>query len=882
MVRELIHHSADINKHTEDEWSPLRVARCNNYRLVVKELLKCSKINTEQSHISGCTAFYKACKKGDLKKVRDMMNHSVDINQSNENGFSALQVACDNNHIEVVNELLKYDGIDIEHTDNSGCTAFYMACQEGNVEIVEELIRHSVNVNASDGNGLSPLQAACNNNNRDVVKQLLKCDNIDVEHSDNVGRTAFYLPCHEDNVDIVMDMIKHSVDVNKSNDNGFSPLQTASYNNYIEVVTKLLKCDNVDIDHSDVSGCTALYLACLEGNIKIVMELISHSADVNMSPKNLLSPLQIACDKNHIEVVKELLKSDNIDITYSGRTTFLQAGQQGNIEIVKEFISHSVDLNSSGALLVACDNNQIETVRELLKCDNIDINHSNKSGCTAFYLACKEGNIEIVMALISYSVDINKNNNFGYSPLQVVSYNNHIEIVKELLKYETIDIEKTDFSGCTAFYLACMKGNIEIVLNLMNFSVDINKSDLDDMSPLQVASYKNNIEVVEELLKCDNIDMNHCDITGCTAFHLACQKGNVEVVNELILHSVDVIKTDRNGFSPLQIASNNNYVAVVKELLKCDNINIRYNYNIAFAAFFRACWEGDDAIVKRLLLYDMDINKTDQYNWSLLQTACFNNCINTVKNLLTRDNIDIEYSDDSGCTAFYRASQKGNVEIVMDLISYSVDVNKTNELGLTPLQAACNYNQISVVKELLKCDNIDIEHTDNTGSTAFYWTCQKGNVQIVKELISHSVDVNTNDVNGLSPLQAACCHHNMKVVDELLNCDQIDIDHSHYSGCTAFYLACQERKVEIVEKFINHTVDVNICNMDGLTPIQAACYNNHEDVIKKLLINDDIAIDQSDNFGRTALFLAYQRGNVDAVVNLIKHSADVNKSNEIG
>ena len=128
-----------------------------------------------------------------------------------------------------------------------------------------------------------------------------------------------------------------------------------------------------------------------------------------------------------------------------------------------------------------------------------------------------------------------------------------------------------------------------------------------------------------------------------------------------------------------------------------------------------------------------------------METACFNENLDIVRKLLKCDNNDINHIDNSGCTAFYRACQKGNIEIVRNIISYSVDINTINTVGLSPSQAAVKFNHVEVVKELLKCDIFDIDYSDYSGRTVFYRACQKGNVDIVVNFLDHDVDIKMSD-----------------------------------------------------------------------------------------------------------------------------------------
>lgn len=133
------------------------------------------------------------------------------------------------------------------------------------------------------------------------------------------------------------------------------------------------------------------------------------------------------------------------------------------------------------------------------------------------------------------------------------------------------------------------------------------------------------------------------------------------------------------------------------------------------------------------------------------------------------------------------------------LISQSVHVNTSNDVGMSPLHASCGNNQVEVVKILLKCQDIETEHGDNSGRTVFHLACQDGNETIVVDLIHHPVNINKTDVYNWSPLKTICYSNKIYVVTVLLKCDKIDIDHSNNSGCAAFYLACQNGNDEIIE-----------------------------------------------------------------------------------
>ncbi|EDQ84452.1 uncharacterized protein MONBRDRAFT_30228 [Monosiga brevicollis MX1] len=93
----------------------------------------------------------------------------------NLDGHTALHWACFNDHVEVVEMLLKH-GADAKAKTNFGWTPLHWACREGRVEVVEMLLEHGVDTDAKTDDGQTPLHTVCTpiSVNRKVIRQLLR------------------------------------------------------------------------------------------------------------------------------------------------------------------------------------------------------------------------------------------------------------------------------------------------------------------------------------------------------------------------------------------------------------------------------------------------------------------------------------------------------------------------------------------------------------------------------------------------------------------------------------------------------------------------------------------------------------------------------------
>jgi len=90
--------------------------------------------------------------------------------------------------------------------------------------------------------------------------------------------------------------------------------------------------------------------------------------------------------------------------------------------------------DDSKLLWEACLNGRLDEVRSLLDLDGININYSDKHGCTPLYAASQEGNIDIVKELITAGSNVNQaHTTDGASPLYMASQKGHLAVVKVLI-----------------------------------------------------------------------------------------------------------------------------------------------------------------------------------------------------------------------------------------------------------------------------------------------------------------------------------------------------------------------------------------------------------------------------------------------------------------
>ena len=137
-------------------------------------------------------------------------------------------------------------------------------------------------------------------------------------------------------------------DVNKGDRNGITPLMSICDDSVseevgVQLISLLLKHTQIQINKKDniFSKFTALHYACILGRSKCVKALIEDDRiHINITDRYGQTPLYRAVYFGHLEVVKVLLSSSDIDpnILTWGETPLHKAHVFGQKEIMKELL----------------------------------------------------------------------------------------------------------------------------------------------------------------------------------------------------------------------------------------------------------------------------------------------------------------------------------------------------------------------------------------------------------------------------------------------------------------------------------------------------------------------------------------------------------------
>lgn len=840
---------------------PIKETAMNGHIEVIRKLIKEGVLVNQIKFSDSFTCLHLACENGDHNLVQLLIDAGADVEECTGTGFAPIQIACLRGHIDIVRILM--DNKANVNKDRGGITALYIASQNNHKEVVSFLLEKcGANIEIADlETGFTPLHIAAKHGHTEIVGKLIK-HNAGVIHKTTLkGSTAFYFACEEGHTDTVQLFINAGVNVNEAI-NGITPLYAACEEGRKDTVKLLIE----NGANTKLYGSSILHMVCAEGKIAIARLLIKEMQILSPCEldKDRFTPLHLACKSGQKEIIEFLVKECGVEIfkhAVDGITPFHAACEQDNDEIINFLIPYLYGFNQWGndmltPLHVACNKDKRKIIKLLIDEKICDVNCAIGSGFTPLIQSCSAGQEEVVSLLLACKADINQCNDEGFSALHFAYRSKNIKIMKLLISAK-VDVNiASKKEGITVLHMACSDGNEEVVQLLIDSKADLDKPTNEEKNfPLHFACKHKHATLVKMLIKagaepnpssekgvtplsmawasqrnelCDFI-INHDAKNKEVFLHSACEHGkHIKFIEYLLSKGLDLDKKI-NGVTAVFVACEKGHLQILKLLIDRGAIG-KLTKDEKNALLFTACEKGQVAILEFLIDKGImnDLNQKNKDKKTLFFIACATGRMEIVDLLLLKNKqIDINMLIE-GTTALHVAAQHGHRDIVMRLLKLKAQVDKKNNKGLLAIHIAWNNNHDEIVNDL-------IAHNKHYLEKAFFIAAQSKQYGLVASLIKCGIDVDIRSSKGLSLLHLACKEDEIKLATLLLDMGASpDEREATEASRTPFYIACQKGHINMVKLLCERGADLNLLS-NGISPLYIACQEGHEEIAAFLL-----------------------------------------------
>ncbi len=555
------------------------------------------------------------------------------------------------------------------------------------------------------------------------------------------------------------------------------------------------------------NGNTPIFNAVIENRTEIVKLLISHGADLHLKDHEGNNPLWYSSSDEMDEILHPHFHEQEVKLLSGINREIFRAIRSDNTEKVKECLDngadkHCIDAEGNTLLHVACDEENIQTIRLLFEYGFNKIDEITKwLGHTPLMRAVVRKNLQIVKILVEHGVKLSPTNAYGKTALEMASGNQlewiikYLESAQKELKEDIVD-----------------KVSSEVTKVELNLSTDKN-------SRLVQAALNWDLDAIKKTLD-EGANINHIYLIGdesYTALGAACSKGYIEIVTYLLDCGANIDVPDKNGHTPL----------------------------------YEASAEGQTDIVLLLLKKEANLFVKDKDGHTALHYACYSGNETTVK-LLVENGIDLSIENNYWNCPIHLAVLYNRISIVDTLLRLGDSVERKSGKSNTPLGLAINENNLAMCKFLVENGALVNSFYGLKWETPLLIASWHRNPEMVTYLLDHWADINLQDQDEWAPIHLASCMPNNAAVVQILINRGANVNLLN-GGSNALHFACLNNCTEIIQILIDNGINVNTPSLGKMrTPLSFAAGNNLVE-IAQILIRNGALVNLTDINGDDAL-----------------------------
>jgi ankyrin repeat protein len=381
------------------------------------------------------------------------------------------------------------------------------------------------------------------------------------------GATALHWAVHWNDLAAADALIRGGALVDALNDLGVFPLSLACANGSVSMVERLIAA-GASVRQTLPSGESALMSCARTGAARALQALLAHGADVEARERHRgQTALMWAAGGRHAAAVKVLIGrgADPNAAAASGFTPLMFAAREGDPASAQLLVAAGARINDTtpdgeSALLIAAasvagltardyrvvaEPSGHEAVATVLIERGANINQADKFGMTALHHAVETRKPALLKTLVARGVELNARLTQGL-PFRRGDY-----------------VSRGGYGGATAFWLAAMHGEVEMMRTLAAAGADWRLPSRNGTTPLMVAAglgqTDSRIAAESRLLEAVKFivalggNVNEANGGGQTAAHGAATISGHAIISYLAQQGAVLDVKDKGGRTPIDL-----------------------------------------------------------------------------------------------------------------------------------------------------------------------------------------------------------------------------------------------------------------------------------------------------------------------------------------
>lgn len=221
-------------------------------------------------------------------------------------------------------------------------------------------------------------------------------------------------------------------------------------------------------------------------------------------------------------------------------------------------------------------------------------------------------------------------------------------------------------------------------------------------------------------------------------------------------------------------------------------------------------------------------------------------------NLSSKEECDSKHlynTEYEGYTELHFAAHTGDLYRFHNALKEGIDIDAQTKLGKTALYIAAERGQVEIVKELLELGaDVNLKAEDETLLHAASSSPNPNLLEKIVKLLPHLINEQTKE--GYTALHNASIVGNPSCISILLN-NGASLDIVNNEGDDALILATRARQTAAVAFLLEQKMDPNKKNKDGNSPLHIATANGDINTVNVLLEEERTDLNISNEKGET-------------------------------
>jgi uncharacterized protein len=509
-------------------------------------------------------------------------------------------------------------------------------------------------------------------------------------------------------------------------------------------VQKLI-ASKADVNAPQADGATALHWAVYKSDKELVGMLVRAGANPKAANRQGSTPLWLASINGDAALIAALLEAgaDANEKLPLGRTPLMIAARTGNVDAIKALLDNGADVNAK----------------------------ESQRGTTALMWAADEAHAAAVKLLIERGADIKATSNpapRGRGPALGKANDPRKAVAAQGAALA---------AGNPVSQILGDNGEARNAGRGGRGQANANAGGRGGAGRGGAGAAGNNPDdFTEDQAAAFGFTFNRQGATdggGLTPLVYAARANDLESVKVLLAAGADINQTTNYGWSPLLVATQNRYYKLGAYLLEHGadpNLGNKGNWVPLYLATDNRNIENGDYPVRRGDMDHLEFIK-------LLLDKGANVNARVKDSTETRTVFTNQWLDENGATAFLRASQSGDVELMKLLLSRGADPKINTVLNVSPLHVAAGIGWVEgityewspqatldAVKMLLDL-GLDVNLQADTGRTAMHGAAHKGRADVVQALFDKGGRVDIRDYGNTDNRGGKLAVHTWQPVD---------------------------------------------------------------------------------------------------------------------